>query len=562
MEFPSQTSCHQVQEDNRTESSPPDEQHPRQQEIVMQEPALATPERSTVEAGPNVSFLSKKEEGDELENAKAEMGEVIEENQRLKMRLNRILNDYRTLQMQFQSIVEQERKDCSGEDEEAMEESELVSLSLGRIRIPRRNEKGKVPKTLKEEEDKEGLSLGLEWKFETSKSGSGSEHVGNGSPSNSVEEVVKEEGGGESKGQKTNRDEIGEQNPAKKARVCVRARCDTPTLNDGCQWRKYGQKISKGNPCPRAYYRCTVAPSCPVRKQVQRCAQDMSILITTYEGIHNHPLPLSATAMASTTSAAASMLLSGSRTSPNITTTAADLHGINFSLSDSSQPNQYYLSHPSLSSSPSHPTITLDLTSNPSSSSPPFVKFTSSSNYNPHRYPPSTSLSFTSSQSNTTSWTNGFFSYNNQPYNNNRNANANVNINLGKQQPMENIYSSFMQRNNNPIPPPPDTIAAATKVITADPNFQSALAAALSSVIGSGSIQGNQGAVENLIQKIKWGELLPPSSSKVNGCASSFLNKSPANSQAGSLMFLQPPLPLSSPKSASGSPGDHRDKKN
>lgn len=292
----------------------------------------------------------------------------------------------------------------------------------------------------------------------------------------------------------------------------------------------------------------------------------MSILITTYEGIHNHPLPLSATAMASTTSAAASMLLSGSRTSPNITTTAADLHGINFSLSDSSQPNQYYLSHPSLSSSPSHPTITLDLTSNPSSSSPPFVKFTSNSNYNPHRYPPSTSLSFTSSQSNTTSWTNGFFTYNNQPYNNNRNTNANVNvlgnINLGKQQPMENIYSSFMQRNNNSIPPLPDTIAAATKVITADPNFQSALAAALSSVIGSGSIQGNQGTVENLIQKIKWGELLPPSSSKVNGCASSFLNKSPANSQAGSLMFLQPPLPLSSPKSASGSPGDHRDKKN
>lgn len=44
------------------------------------------------------------------------------------------------------------------------------------------------------------------------------------------------------------------------------------------------------NEC-RSYYRCT-SGSCNVKKRVERCYSDPSIVVTTYEGQHSHPSPL------------------------------------------------------------------------------------------------------------------------------------------------------------------------------------------------------------------------------------------------------------------------------
>ncbi|KAJ8748747.1 hypothetical protein K2173_011301 [Erythroxylum novogranatense] len=70
-------------------------------------------------------------------------------------------------------------------------------------------------------------------------------------------------------------------------RFCFQTRSDIDVLDDGYKWRKYGQKVVKNSLHPRSYYRCT-HNSCRVKKRVERLSDDCRMVITTYEGRHNH----------------------------------------------------------------------------------------------------------------------------------------------------------------------------------------------------------------------------------------------------------------------------------
>ncbi|XP_061373764.1 probable WRKY transcription factor 75 [Gastrolobium bilobum] len=91
---------------------------------------------------------------------------------------------------------------------------------------------------------------------------------------------------------KTQRKKISSQKGGKEIkqhRYVFQTRSLIDILDDGYRWRKYGEKAMKNNKFRRSYYRCSYR-GCNVKKQIQRHSIDEQIVVTTYEGMHIHPV--------------------------------------------------------------------------------------------------------------------------------------------------------------------------------------------------------------------------------------------------------------------------------
>ncbi|KAG8387038.1 hypothetical protein BUALT_Bualt03G0211500 [Buddleja alternifolia] len=402
-------------------------------------------DESIVEDGISSNSEDKRAKS-EMEVLQAKLERMDSENRRLREMLNQVTNNYNGLQMHMVTLMQQQQQQTDDHNGGAAEDH--------------KNGHGNglmVPRQFMDL----GLAVGPENDGASLLASEGRSGRVNSPP------APDKDFGGDDQSPESNKvprnsrtprsDEQAVEATMRKARVSVRARSEAPMITDGCQWRKYGQKMAKGNPCPRAYYRCTMAAGCPVRKQVQRCAEDKSILITTYEGNHNHPLPPAAMAMASTTSSAARMLLSGSMPS------ADGLMNSNF-LARTLLPCSSSMA--TISASAPFPTVTLDLTQSP----------------NPSQLPKTPSNNFTFPFLNAPAAGNaaallpqifGQALYNQSKF-------SGLQMSQDMDQGNQQLSTQFPPMNQGQHSQLSDSVNA----LATDPNFTAALAAAITSIIG------------------------------------------------------------------------------
>ncbi|PUZ40577.1 hypothetical protein GQ55_9G435400 [Panicum hallii var. hallii] len=114
----------------------------------------------------------------------------------------------------------------------------------------------------------------------------GDEQLSGSSDSEEEEDAEQRVGNGDAGRANANRRHV----PTPVQRIIVQTTSEVDLLDDGYRWRKYGQKVVKGNPHPRSYYKCTYQ-GCDVKKHIERSSQDPKAVITTYEGKHSHDVP-------------------------------------------------------------------------------------------------------------------------------------------------------------------------------------------------------------------------------------------------------------------------------
>ncbi|KAL0362531.1 UNVERIFIED_CONTAM: WRKY transcription factor 28 [Sesamum calycinum] len=92
------------------------------------------------------------------------------------------------------------------------------------------------------------------------------------------------EGGdiGKSKKLKAGKTKEEEKKKQREARFAFMTKSEVDNLEDGYRWRKYGQKAVK-----KQFF----SQKCSVKKRIERSHEDPSVVITTYEGQHNHHSP-------------------------------------------------------------------------------------------------------------------------------------------------------------------------------------------------------------------------------------------------------------------------------